>query len=416
MAPIANVAHERAPHGLRDALAIGLKLGLLGFGGPAAHAAMLQDEVCERRRWMNRESFLDLFGAVNLIPGPNSSEMVMEIGRRRAGSAGAVIAGLGFLVPAMLMTAGLAWAYVRFGHLPAATGFLAGVKPAILVVILAALIKLVRPALKDWRLAFVATAVLLVGYVRGQELLVLALGAAVGTIWRLRAGASDDATRAPREGGGAMPGLASGGATLGAAGGALGIVGAGASAVLAKLFVFFLVVGSVLYGSGYVLIAFLEGTLVRNWHWLTRQELLDAVAAGQLTPGPLLTTATFVGYLVGAHQGPGYAIPAALLATIGIFLPSFVLVMLLGRHLPRLRQIHWTSRFLDAVSASALGLMAAVLLKLGHATLFPAGAGGLDGRAAVVTAVASAGVFLLRLNLVWIVLGGALLGFGLGRL
>jgi chromate transporter len=410
---------------LRDALAVGLKLGLLGFGGPAAHAALLQDEVCERRRWMGRESFLDLFGAVNLIPGPNSSEMVMEIGRRRAGTVGVVVAGLGFLVPAMLMTMALAWAYVRFGHLPAATGFLAGIKPAILAVILAAIVKLVRPAIKDWRLAFVAAAVLVVGFVRGQEILVLALGAAIGTVWRLRPDASGDAAPTPRTprqgppssaGRSAMTGLAAGGATLGATGGALGIAGAGAGAVLAKLFAFFLVVGSVLYGSGYVLIAFLEGTLVRNWHWLTRQELLDAVAAGQLTPGPLLTTATFVGYLVGAHQGPGYAIPAALLATIGIFLPSFVLVMLLGRHLQRLRQIHWASRFLDAVSASALGLMAAVMLKLGHATLFPAGGGGLDWRAAVVTVIGMVGVFLLRLNLAWIVLGGALLGFGLARL
>jgi chromate transporter len=409
-----------SPRGLRDALAVGLKLGLLGFGGPAAHAAMLQDEVCERRRWMNRESFMDLLGAVNLIPGPNSSEMVMEIGRRRAGVAGAVVAGLAFLVPAMLMTGVLAWAYVRFGYLPAATGFLAGIKPAMLVVILAAIGKLARPAIKDWRLAFVAAVVLVVGYARGQEILVLALGTAAGTIWRLRVDATDEAIRRSRggpkdpNGAGGMIGLASGGATLTAAGGALGIAGAGA--VLGKLFLFFLVVGSLLYGSGYVLIAFLEGTLVRNWHWLTRQELLDAVAAGQLTPGPLLTTATFVGYLVGAHQGPGYAIPAALLATIGIFLPSFVLVALLGRYLPRLRQVHWTSRFLDAVSASALGLMAAVLLRLGQATLFPPGAGGLDGRAAIVTAAAAAAVFWLRLNLVWIVLGGAVLGFGLAQL
>lgn len=406
-----------APHGLRDALAVGLKLGLFGFGGPAAHAAMLQDEVCERRRWESRESFLDLFGAVNLIPGPNSSEMVMEVGRRRAGTAGAVVAGLGFLVPAMLMTAALAWAYVRFGHLPALSGFLAGIKPAVLAVILAALIKLARPALKDWRLAFVASAVLVVGYLRGQEILVLALGAAIGMIWRLPLdGGRAAPPPSPPAGRGAMPGLAVGGTTLSAAGGALGILGTGAGAVLAKLFVFFLVVGSVLYGSGYVLIAFLEGTLVRNWHWLTRQELLDAVAAGQVTPGPLLTTATFVGYLVGAHQGPGYAIPAALLATIGIFLPSFVLVLLLGRHLPRLRRSRWASRFLDAVSASALGLMAAVWLKLGQATLFPPGAGGIDGRAAIVAACGLVGAFLLRLSPVWIVLGGALLGFGLGRL
>jgi len=413
------MASGRAPHCWRNALAVGLKLGLLGFGGPAAHAAMLQDEVCERRRWMSRESFLDLLGAVNLIPGPNSSEMVIEIGRRRAGPLGAVLAGLGFLVPAVVMTAVLAWAYVRYGHLPVATGFLAGINPAILAVILTAIVKLVRPAIKDWRLGLVASAILVVGFVRGQELLLLALGAGVGTLWRWQTQSGRDAAPAPPTpppaSTGALTGLAVGNATLGAAGG-LGILGAGAGTVLAKLFGFFLVVGSVLYGSGYVLIAFLEGTLVRNWQWLTRQELLDAVAAGQLTPGPLLTTATFVGYLVGAHQGPGYAIPAALLATLGIVLPSFLLVLLLGRHLPRLRQIRWTSQLLDAVSASALGLMAAVWLKLGHATLFPPGLGGLDWRAAVVTVIGLVAVLRLRLNFAWVVLGGALVGYGLGRL
>jgi chromate transporter len=399
------------PRPLRDALAVGAKLGLLGFGGPAAHAAMLQDEVCERRRWMTRESFLDLLGAVNLIPGPNSSEMIMLVGRQRAGMPGLLAAGLGFILPAVLMTGALAWAYVRFGQLPAAAALLAGVKPAVLAVILAAWVRLVRPAVRDWRLAMVGAAVLVVGYARGQEILVLALGSLVGTVWRLRLDAWAPGSGADRRVGGVADTLGpSAGATLAAAGAGVGLTGT--AAVLGKLFGFFLVVGSILYGTGYVLIAFLEGTLVHDWHWLTRQEVLDAVAAGQLTPGPLLTTATFVGYIVGAHQGPGYAIPGALLATIGVFLPSFVLVALLGRYLPRLRQRRWSAHFLDAVSVSALGLMAAVLLKLGRAALLPAGAG-FDWRAAIVALAAAAGVFRLRLNLAWIVLGGAALGFAL---
>jgi chromate transporter len=375
----------------REALFLGLKLGLLGFGGPAAHAAMLQDEVCERRRWMTREAFLDALGAVNIIPGPNSSELVLLVGRLRAGTAGLLLAGLGFIAPAMLLTGALAWAYVKYGALPAAGALLAGIKPAVLAVILAAIWRLARPAVRDWRLAFVGAAVLVVGYARGQEILALALGSVVGTVWRMRA----------------EPGL------LGVA--AIGAVPeAGRSAILAKLFGFFLVVGSILYGSGYVLIAFLEGTLVRHWGWLSRRELLDAVAAGQVTPGPLLTTATFVGYLVGARRAPGLAVPAALLATAGVFLPSFLLVAILGRHLPRLRRARWASCFLDAVNVSALGLMAAVLLKLGRAALWPGA--GFDARAAIVALAAAAAVFVLRLNIVWIVLGGALLGFGLARL
>jgi chromate transporter len=395
--------------GLRDALSIGLKLGLLGFGGPAAHTAMLQDEVCERRRWMTRESFLDSVGAVNLIPGPNSSELILLIGRLRGGPPGLVLAGLGFIVPAMLMTGALAWAYVRYGALPAAGALLAGVKPAVLAVILAAIWKLARPAVKDWRLAFVGAAVLVIGYARGEELLVLALGSAFGTVWRMRVSVLDAPGGGPR-----LLGLAGCGAALTAAGGA--VAAAGPVAVLGKLFGFFLLVGSVLYGSGYVLIAFLEGTLVRHWGWLSRKELLDAVAAGQLTPGPLLTTATFVGYLVGARQAPGLAVPAALLATAGVFLPSFVLVALLARHLPRLRRVGWAACFLDAVNVSALGLMAAVLLKLGRAALWPAGAAAPDWRAAIVALAAAGAVFRRRFNIVWIVLGGALLGLGLGRL
>ncbi len=397
---------------LRGAAAVGLKLGLLGFGGPAAHVALLQDEVCERRRWLSREGFLDLVGATHLIPGPNSSELILAIGRMRAGLPGLLLAGLGFIVPAMLITGVLAWAYVRFGDLPQAPAILAGVKPAVLALILAAICRLARTAIKDWRLGLIAVAVMVTSYARGHEILLLLLGSIAGALWR----EGKRISRGPAAAAGLLLGLLPVRSAWGA-GLALGTAGISGVGLLLKLFLFFLLVGSILYGSGYVLIAFIEGSLVEQHGWLTHQELLDAVAVGQLTPGPLLSTATFVGYVVCAKLAPGLSVVAALACTAAVFLPSFVLIILLGGFLLRLRQVRWLGGFLDAVNASALGLMASVLLKLGESTLFPgAGLPGMDWRAAAVIAGAAVGLLVLRLNAAWIVLGGALLGYGLGRI
>lgn len=369
-----------------------LKLGIIAFGGPAAHIAMLEDEVVTRRSWMSRQHFLDLIGATNLIPGPNSTEMTMHVGYERAGWAGLFTAGACFILPAVLITGGLAWLYVVYGALPAVEPFLYGIKPAVIAVILGAVWRLGRPAVKDWRFAVLGSAVaavLLLDLL--TEVPALLLGGVVGMLW-LRAGRAGDSGTAGRY----VPilflqqdGLAQG----------LGQVSAGAAAVavsLPKVFLFFLKVGAVLYGSGYVLVAFLEGGLVAEMGWLTQAQLLDAIAIGQFTPGPVLSTSTFIGYLLDG-------VPGAVAATVGIFLPSFFFVLLLNPLIPRLRGSAWMSAFLDAVNVSALALMVAVTIELGMSVL-------VSGPAWIIAAVAGFLVLGFRTNAVWLVLGGAVVG------
>ncbi|MEX2472667.1 MAG: chromate efflux transporter [Gemmatimonadota bacterium] len=375
-----------------------LKLGVIAFGGPAAHIAMLEDEVVTRRKWIGRQHFLDLIGATNLIPGPNSTEMTMHVGYERAGWAGLATAGSCFIGPAVVITGVLGWLYVQYGSLPAVEPFLYGIKPAVIAVILGAVWRLARPAVKDWRFAVLGVGVAVALLLGLGEIQGLLLGGVLGMLW-FRASGGDDSGTASRYvpilflRDGTSVGVQVGGS---AAAGAAGAAGVAAAVSLPKLFLFFLKVGSVLYGSGYVLVAFLEGGLVSDYGWLTQAQLLDAIAIGQLTPGPVLSTATFIGYVLDG-------VPGAAAATVGIFVPSFFFVLLLNPLIPRLRESAWLSAFLDAVNVSALALMVAVTIQLGVAVL-------VSWPAWVIALAAGVLVVRFRTNAVWLVLGGALVG------
>ena len=374
--------------GLGEVARAFLKLGVVAFGGPAAHVAMMEDEFVVRRKWISRQHFLDLIGATNLIPGPNSTEMTMHVGYERAGPRGLFVAGACFIGPAVLLTGLAAWAYVRFGSLPAVEPLLYGIKPAVLAIILGALWRLGKKAVTGWRLAVLAAAVAAAVLAGLGEVWALLAGGAVGAVW-LRASGRPSSGAAGR----LLPILFLQGAVAG-----------GAAAVsLPKLFWFFLKVGSVLYGSGYVLVAFLEGGLVDDYGWLTQAQLLDAIAIGQFTPGPVLSTSTFIGYVVGAEGGVG-PVAGAAVATLGIFLPSFLFVWVLNPLVPRLRRSAWLSAALDAVNAAAVALMAAVTLELGLDVLV--------SWPAVLIAVASAvAVLRFRASVVYVVAGGAVAGW-----
>jgi chromate transporter len=360
-----------------------LRLGVTAFGGPAAHIALMRDEVVRRRRWVSDERFLDLLGMTNLIPGPNSTEMAIHLGYVRAGWAGLLLGGACFIVPAVLIVLALAWLYVRYGTLPAATWLLYGVIPVIIAVIAHAIWALGRAALKGPLLAGVGGAVLLLALAGGNELALLFGGGAVVVLVRLA-----------RRQAAAAAALA---AALGAPAVALGQgAAAGGGASLATLFLTFLKIGAVLYGSGYVLIAFLRNDFVNRLGWLTDRQLLDAIAIGQVTPGPVFTTATFVGYLVAG--GPG-----AILATIAIFLPSFVFVALSHPLLPRIRGSRGAAAFLDGVNVAALGLMAAVAWQLARTAI-------VDLLTAGLMLITLALLIRTRVNSAWLVLGGAAAG------
>ena len=356
-----------------------LRLGLTAFGGPAAHIAMMQREVVEQRKWLTAEEFLDLLGATNFIPGPNSTEMAIHIGRQRAGFPGLVVAGACFIVPAALLTLGFAWAYVRFGHLPQANAMLYGIKPVILAVIIQALCNLGKIAVKNRWLGVLGAAAAVANALGVNELLVLALAA---TLYSLRPLARGDETRSH-----GMFWI------FGALPPAAGI----ASISPTGIFLVFLKIGSVLFGSGYVLLAFLRADLVEHRHWLSESQLLDAVAVGQFTPGPVFSTATFVGYLIRGPSG-------ALFATLGIFLPAFVFVMLSAPLIPKLRKSARFAQLLDGLNVASLGLMAVVTFELGRSAIVDAWT--------IAIALASAAILLkTRLNSAWLVIAGGALGF-----
>lgn len=376
------------PEALAEVSRLSLRLGLTAFGGPAAHIAMLRDEVVSRRGWMSDGHFLDLLAASNLIPGPSSTELVMHSGYVRAGWRGFLAAGALFILPAVLITLGFAWVYERFGATPELTAVLAGVKPVVIAVILHAIWGLGRTISSRPPLLVVGAAALGFSLAGVNELVVLlGLGVVVmfgsvalrrGAHWSI--GISGVAAFAPR-----LPDLA--------------LVAAVASAIPyspSRLFLEFLKIGATLYGTGYVLLAFLQQDLVDNLGWLTEQQLLDAVAVGQFTPGPVFTTATFVGYLVGGWGG-------AALATIGIFLPSFIFVALTNPIVPRMRANPWASAFLDGVSAAAVGLMIAVTLDLGQAAL-------TGPFATALAAIAALLLIRFRVNSAWLIVAGGLAG------
>lgn len=384
-APQPPVHHRQR---LADLALLFLRLGATAFGGPAAHIAMLEDEVVRRRQWLTREEFLDLLGATNLIPGPNSTEMAIHIGRRYAGWPGLLVAGGCFILPAALIVTAVAWAYVRFGHLPKAEGLLYGMKPVLIAVVLQALWGLGKTAVKTRILAGVGVAAGALCFLGVNELAVLfGTGFLVATT-RCWNGSRPSAGTALWSG--VMPAL-----PLAAATTTLG--GAAAPFGLWPMFGFFLKVGSVLFGSGYVLLAFLKADLVDRWHWLNESQLLDAIAVGQFTPGPVFTTATFIGYLLAG-------LPGATLATVGIFLPAFFFVAISGPLVPRLRRSPFASAFLDGVNVASLALMAVVTWHLARVAL-------ADGLTVALAIGSAALLFRYRFNSAWMVLGGA--GFGL---
>lgn len=370
---------------LRELAVLFLKLGTIAFGGPAAHIAMMEEEVVRRRRWLDHQRFIDLLGATNLIPGPNSTEMAIHIGLLRAGWKGLVVAGACFIVPAMLIVWALAALYVKYGALPQAAWLLYGVKPVIIAIVAQALWGLGKAAIKSAATALAAAVVIALFFFGANEIVLLfAAGFAVMMMENLRRG-----WRPPQN---ALWGFAAGAPWLAA----YDAAAPAQPVTLTALTLFFLKIGSVLFGSGYVLLAFLRADLVERWRWLTDRQLLDAIAIGQFTPGPVFTTATFIGYVIAGT-------PGALLATLGIFLPAFVFVALSSPLIPKLRRSPWAAGFLDGVNAASLGLMAVVTWQLGRAAI-------VDGLTAVLAVLAAALVFTTKMNSAWLVLGGGIAG------
>lgn len=367
-----------------------LKLGILGFGGPAVHIAMMEEEVVTRRQWLTRSQFLDLLGATNLIPGPNSTEMAIHIGYSYGGWLGLLVAGSCFILPAISITTIFAWLYLTWGSLPALTPILTGIKPGILIVIVAALWRLQKKAFKDRKLIWIALFVIILVVMGTPEAIALFSGGILGMLWLM-------SKQDPKNSQGTLPILVLALSTTGKT--------AVISPTLLKLGLFFLKVGSILFGSGYVLFAFLEGDLVNQYGWLTQQQLFDAIAVGQFTPGPILSTATFIGYLI-------LGIPGAIVATLGIFLPSFFFVVISHPFIAKIRQSKWASAFLDAVNASSVALIAVVTFKLAQISLFPTTNGILDNFFPFFIALlAGIAVFRYRINSAWIVVGSGSLGW-----
>lgn len=361
-----------------------LKLGFTAFGGPAAHVGIMHDEVVVRRKWLNDEEFLDLLGATNLIPGPNSTEMAIHIGYLRAGWPGLILGGLGFILPAVGMVLGLAWIYVRYGSTPQAGWLLYGIKPVVIGIILQALWNLGRKAVKSTFLAVTGAMVIVLYFFGVNELVLLAGGGLV-----VMAGSNLDRLRQKPKSLIALP--------LFAHWNWLFLPGLSVVPFDLKLmFLTFMKIGAVLYGSGYVLLAFLQADFVDRFGWLTSQQLIDAIAVGQVTPGPVFTTATFIGYLLGGVSG-------GLLATLGIFLPSFFFVAISNPLIPKIRNSVWVRGLLDGVNVASLGLMAAVSWRLGRASLIDP--------VTILIALASLGLLLrYKISTTWLIAGGALIG------
>ncbi|MGI8854556.1 MAG: chromate efflux transporter [Thermomicrobiales bacterium] len=375
------------PGALREVAALMFRLGWTAFGGPAAHIAMLRGEVVKRRRWMTEQRFLDMIGAANLVPGPTSTQTVMHSSYARAGWPGLFVGGTLFILPAAFLVLVFAWLYARYGTTTGGVWLLYGIKPVIIAVVVQALWGLGRTAVKNVLLGAFGVAVF-AGYLLGVNVILLLFGAALAIMLienarRIRGSRLSVRALVP------LPGVK-----------ATALFAVAASATVAysplRLFLTFLKIGSVLYGSGYVLLAFLRNDFVNHLGWLTNQQLLDAVAVGQFTPGPVFTTATFIGYLVGGFSG-------AAIATLGIFLPAFLFVVLSVPVLPHLRRSPWTAAALDGVNVAAVGLMAGVAWELARAAV-------VDWFSALLAAAAAIILIRFRVNSVWLVLGGGIAG------
>ncbi|AFW95523.1 chromate transporter [Anabaena sp. 90] len=371
-----------------------LKLGIIGFGGPVAHIAMIEDEVVKRRQWLTQEHFLDLLGVTNLIPGPNSTEMAIHIGYIYAGWLGLIVAGVCFIFPAVLITGLFAYLYVNYGTLPQVLPLLYGIKPVVLAIIMNAIWGLGKKAVKTRKLLIIAIAVgLITWFAKVNEVMALLLGGILGMIW-LRSGNQINLM---------IIGLTTSTvlqttATVNTA------INNHVSVPLWQLGLFFLKVGSVLFGGGYLLIAFLQGGLVEEFGWLTQQQLLDAIAIGQFTPGPVLSTATFIGYIIAGF-------PGAIVATLGIFLPSFLLVAALNPFMNPIRNSSWTRPFLDAVNVSAVALMVLTTIQLGIATLILPKANSIDLLGLAIAVIATILVIRYHINTAYLILGGSIIGY-----
>ena len=369
---------------LMEIAAVFLKLGTLAFGGPAAHIAMMDDEIVKKRKWLTREHFVDLIGATNLIPGPNSTELAIHLGFERGGIPGLFIAGTCFILPAMLIVLAVAAAYGKYGVLPQVDALLTGVKPVIIAIVALALIRLWKTAAKTGLAVAVVIAVAAASLLGAPEIPMLLAASVLYTLWYNRARIGKAAFSLNPLVMSALPVTAA-------------VAEAQSGIGYGSLFLIFLKIGSVLYGSGYVLLAFLESEFVQKLGVLTQKQLLDSVAVGQFTPGPVFTTATFIGYLINGTAG-------AVASTLGIFLPAFILVLLLNPVIPRLRSSPWVSGMLDGVNAASLGLMGAVTIKLAQASL--------DGVFTIAAFIVSFGVlYRFKVNSAALILAGAAAGW-----
>ena len=366
---------------LNEVSLVFFKLGCFAFGGPAAHIAMMEDEVVTKRKWMTRDHYLDLIGATNLIPGPNSTEMTMHCGHERAGKAGLFVAGISFIFPAVFTTGLLAYLYVNFGTLPEVAPFVKGIQPAVLIIIASAIFKLGKKALKNWELAIIGALVLAASLLGIHEVIALLIGGILGgTYFYLKTKKTTKTLSviAPF----LIPTF---------------ILNIAPSLGWLKIFLTFLKVGSILYGSGYVLFAYLDAELVTTG-LLTNAELLDAIGIGQFTPGPVLSTSTFIGYQLGGFWG-------AIAATAGMFLPSFLFVLILNPFIPKMRKSKVLGYFLDSVNIAAVAVMLAVLVTMSFATL-------VSWQSIIITLIAALLVFgPKKISVIWVIIIGAFLGY-----
>ncbi|MBE9220236.1 chromate efflux transporter [Dolichospermum flos-aquae] len=381
---------------LTEIAQIFLKLGIIGFGGPVAHIAMIEDEIVKRRQWLTQEHFLDLLGATNLIPGPNSTEMAIHIGYIYAGWLGLIIAGICFILPAVLITGFLAWIYVNYGTLPQISPLLYGIKPVVLAIIINAVWGLGKKAVKTRKLLIIAIVVgLITQFTKINEIVALLMGGILGMIW-LR---SSNQTNLIIMGLTAETFLQTTVIST-----ATNNINNHVSVSLWKLGLFFLKIGSVLFGGGYLLIAFLQRGLVEEYGWLTQQQLLDSIAIGQFTPGPVLSTATFIGYIIAGF-------PGAIVATMGIFLPSFLFVAMLNSFMDTLRKSSWTRPFLDAVNVSAVALMTLTTIQVGIATLISPKTDSIDFLSLGIAVISAILVIRYHINSIYLILGGGIIGY-----
>ena len=368
---------------LREIILVFLKLGATAFGGPAAHVAMMEEEIISKRKWISKEKFMDFYGATNLLPGPNSTELAIHLGYERGGILGLILGGISFILPAMLSVIALAVIYVRYGELPEISGISYGIKPVVIAIILQALIRLAKSVLKGIPVIVLSITVAVLSFLGLNEILLLALAGLIIMLFENRKKLKYNK----------LPMFAT----------CFPIFSAGINASndknisLTGVFLNFLKIGSVLYGSGYVLLAFIEADFVERLGLINSEQLIDAVSVGQITPGPVFTTATFVGYLIKG-------IPGAILATIGIFLPAFILVGALNRVIPKLRESSWFGGFLDGLNGASLALMAVVNWKLGVSSI-------IDIPTAILAGVSLLLVFRFKINSAWLILGGGLFGY-----